>query len=60
MRVRLWVMALVLGMATATFANAQVQSGSISGGVRDSQGGVLPGATGHAGRERPEPVVCDH
>ena len=30
MRVRLWVMALVLGMATATFANAQVQSGPAS------------------------------
>ncbi len=45
MRVRLWVMALVLGMATATFANAQVQSGSVSGAVRDAQGGVLPGAT---------------
>ena len=45
MKARLWVMALVLGMATATFANAQVQSGSVSGAIRDAQGGVLPGAT---------------
>ena len=45
MRARFWILALALGLATASVAAAQVQSGSISGAVRDAQGGVLPGAT---------------
>jgi hypothetical protein len=36
---------LLLGLAIAAPAYAQVQSGTIAGTVRDEQGGVLPGAT---------------
>ena len=42
MKVRCWLLALVM-LATAAGASAQVQSGSITGTVRDGQGGVLPG-----------------
>ena len=43
MRVRLWIMALVMSVAASSAAFAQVASGNISGVVRDEQGGVLPG-----------------
>jgi Carboxypeptidase regulatory-like domain/TonB-dependent Receptor Plug Domain len=43
MKVRCWLLALVVVLATAAGASAQVQSGSITGTVRDGQGGVLPG-----------------
>lgn len=43
MRVRFWIMALVLSVAASGAAFAQVQSGNISGTVKDEQGGVLPG-----------------
>jgi len=43
MRSRFWILALVACLATSTVAFAQVQSGSISGSVKDEQGGVLPG-----------------
>src|SRR4051812_476991 len=39
------VLLLVLVMATALPAAAQVHGGSINGVVKDEQGGVLPGAT---------------
>jgi hypothetical protein len=42
MKVRCWVVALAL-VASAVGVSAQVQSGSITGTVRDGQGGVLPG-----------------
>jgi hypothetical protein len=42
MKVRCWLVALVM-VTTAISASAQVQSGSITGTVRDGQGGVLPG-----------------
>ena len=45
MRVRLWVLALALSVATSGLALAQVGSGSIAGTVTDPQGGVLPGVT---------------
>ncbi len=45
MRARFWMLALALCVATAGVASAQVQSGSVSGAVRDAQGGVLPGVT---------------
>ena len=45
MRVRFWILALALSIATAAPRYAQVQSGSISGTVSDAQGGVLPGVT---------------
>ncbi|MGQ0736638.1 MAG: carboxypeptidase regulatory-like domain-containing protein [Acidobacteriota bacterium] len=43
MKARFWALALALGLAAAGVANAQVQSGTISGEIRDQQGGVLPG-----------------
>jgi hypothetical protein len=45
MRVRSWLVALVMCVAAAGVAFAQVQSGVISGTVKDSQGGALPGVT---------------
>ena len=45
MRVRFWILALALSVVASGAANAQVQSGSISGTVGDAQGGVLPGVT---------------
>jgi hypothetical protein len=45
MNARIWVLALAACVATANFASAQVQGGSISGVIRDDQGGVLPGVT---------------
>ena len=45
MRVRFWILALALSVATSGLALAQVHSGSISGSVTDAQGGVLPGVT---------------
>src|SRR5437899_1528806 len=36
---------MMLSLATARAAFAQIQGGSISGIVKDEQGGVLPGAT---------------
>ena len=41
----MWILALVTCLATANVAFAQVQSGNISGLVKDEQGGVLPGVT---------------
>ena len=38
-------LALALGLATAGPVRAQTTSASVSGMVRDSQGGALPGAT---------------
>ena len=38
------VVALVLGLATCGQVSAQVDTGSISGTVRDSSGGMVPGA----------------
>ena len=45
MRVRVWILALVACLAITSIASAQVQSGNISGSVKDEQGGVLPGVT---------------
>jgi hypothetical protein len=45
MRARFWILALALSVAASSAAFAQVQSGSITGTVRDAQGGVLPGVT---------------
>lgn len=45
MRLKLSVTAVVLCLMTAGIAYAQVQSGNISGTIRDEQGGVLPGVT---------------
>ena len=45
MRVREWITALALCFMTASGVIAQVQSGNVSGTVRDEQGGVLPGVT---------------
>src|SRR5688572_32302010 len=42
MKVRCWLVVLAV-MVSAIGASAQVQSGSITGTVRDGQGGVLPG-----------------
>ena len=42
MKFRCWLVALAV-VTTAIGASAQVQSGSITGTVRDGQGGVLPG-----------------
>src|ERR1044072_7061460 len=36
---------LITSFATARAASAQIQGGSISGTVKDEQGGVLPGVT---------------
>ena len=44
-RLRLIVALFVLSLASAVPAFAQIQSGSISGTVKDEQGGVLPGVT---------------
>lgn len=43
MRSRVWILALAVSLVMTGMAWAQVQSGSISGVVRDDQGGVLPG-----------------
>src|SRR5262245_14955645 len=43
MRARNWLVALLLTIAASGLALAQVQSGSISGTVKDSQSAVLPG-----------------
>ena len=43
MRARLLIVALLTCLATTSVAFAQVQSGNISGTVKDDQGGVLPG-----------------
>ena len=45
MKVRTWLFTLSICLATMGVAFAQVQSGVISGTVKDSQGGTLPGAT---------------
>ncbi len=45
MRARVWFWALALCLAVAGVAQAQLQSGNISGTVKDEQGGVLPGVT---------------
>jgi hypothetical protein len=45
MRVRSWLVALLMCVAAAGVAFAQAQSGVISGTVKDSQGGALPGVT---------------
>ena len=45
MRVRFWLITLVMCVTTMGIAFAQVQNGVISGTVKDSQGGALPGAT---------------
>ena len=37
--------ALVVLLATASSARAQITTGSVAGTVKDSQGGVIPGAT---------------
>jgi len=42
---RRMILLLALSLATALPAAAQVHGGSISGTVKDTQGGVLPGAT---------------
>jgi hypothetical protein len=42
MKVRYWLVAIAM-VVSAVGASAQVQSGSITGTVRDGQGGVLPG-----------------
>jgi len=41
----IFVLALLTAIATARAASAQIQGGSISGTVKDEQGGVLPGVT---------------
>src|SRR5262245_58620060 len=43
MKARFWILALVACLATTSVAFAQLQSGNISGTVKDEQGGVLPG-----------------
>ena len=43
MRVRSWLVALVMCVAVAGAAFAQVGSGNISGTITDEQGGILPG-----------------
>jgi hypothetical protein len=45
MKVRQWIAAMAMIIATGAAAFAQVQAGSISGTVVDEQGGVLPGVT---------------
>lgn len=45
MNMRSWLTALMIGIATYGIAFAQVQSGNITGSVKDQQGGVLPGVT---------------
>jgi hypothetical protein len=45
MKVRTWLLALSICLATTGVAFAQAQNGVISGTVKDSQGGALPGAT---------------
>ncbi len=40
-----WILLCAVVIATVAPAFAQVQGGSISGGVKDEQGGVLPGTT---------------
>ncbi len=40
-----WVFVLALALATAVPAFAQIQGGSITGAIKDEQGGVLPGVT---------------
>ncbi len=45
MKVRNWLMALALSLTTVGVAFAQAQNGVITGTVKDSQGGALPGAT---------------
>ena len=37
--------AMVLALATAAAASAQITTGSVTGTVKDAQGGVIPGAT---------------
>ena len=53
MRFRFGVLALVACLATTSVAFAQVQSGNISGSVKDEQGGVLPGVTMTLAGQRP-------
>ena len=53
MRARLWMLALLACLATTSVAFAQVQSGNISGTVKDEQGGVLPGVAGDGAGQRP-------
>ena len=43
MKGRNWLIALVISLASSAFAFAQVQSGSISGTVKDQQSATLPG-----------------
>ena len=45
MTARQWILSLALCLTTVDAAFAQVQSGSISGAIRDEQGGILPGVT---------------
>ncbi len=45
MRARYWLMTLAMCVITMGNAFAHVQNGVISGTVKDSQGGALPGAT---------------
>src|SRR4029434_3946440 len=40
-----WLLALGMTCVLATPARAQVDTGTLSGTVKDEQGGVLPGAT---------------
>ena len=44
-RLRLMLALLAVSLASAMPAFAQIQSGSVSGSIRDEQGGVLPGVT---------------
>ena len=43
MRFKVIVLTLVALFATSAFASAQILSGTVSGVVKDDQGGVLPG-----------------
>jgi hypothetical protein len=45
MRARFWLMTIAMCLVTVAGAFAQAQNGVISGTVKDSQGGALPGAT---------------
>src|SRR3954468_24297253 len=42
---RVWIAAMVIALAWASGASAQIASGNIYGTAVDQQGGVLPGAT---------------